>query len=86
MWMTTKWRSNAVMYITVPHNKVLFSILYFFNQPIRGSFWNCPHILNVLHTHFSVWNEIHGVSPILKQMNRELILFASESLYNEYFS
>jgi hypothetical protein len=25
---------NAVMYVTVPYNKVLFSILYFFNQPI----------------------------------------------------
>jgi len=24
------WRSNAVMYVTVPYNKVLFSILYFF--------------------------------------------------------
>jgi hypothetical protein len=23
------WRSNAVMYVTVPYNKVLFSILYF---------------------------------------------------------
>ena len=32
----TMWRSNAVMYVTVPYNKVLFSILCFFNQPIRG--------------------------------------------------
>ena len=34
--MATMWRSNAVMYVTVPYNKVLFSILYFFKQPIRG--------------------------------------------------
>jgi hypothetical protein len=27
MWMATMCRSNAVMYVTVPHNKVLFSIL-----------------------------------------------------------
>jgi len=24
------WRSNAVMYVTLPYNKILFSILYFF--------------------------------------------------------
>jgi hypothetical protein len=42
MWMATMWRSNAVMYVTVPYNEVLFSILYFFNQPIGGGFWNCP--------------------------------------------
>ena len=30
MWMATMWRSNAVMYVTVPYNKILFSILYFF--------------------------------------------------------
>ena len=24
--MATMWRSNAVMYVTVPYNKVLFSI------------------------------------------------------------
>jgi len=29
------------MYVTVPYNKVLFSILYFFNQPIGSWFWNC---------------------------------------------
>jgi hypothetical protein len=28
------WRSNAVMYVTAPYNKVLFSILYFFYLPI----------------------------------------------------
>jgi len=27
------WRSNAVMYVTVPYNKVLYSILYFFFKP-----------------------------------------------------
>jgi len=27
--MGTMWRSNAVMYVTVPYNKILFSILYF---------------------------------------------------------
>jgi len=36
MWMETMWRSNAVMYVTVLYNKVLFSILYFFNKPIGG--------------------------------------------------
>ena len=58
--MATMWRSNAAMYVTVPYNKVLFSILYFFNQPIRGWFWNCPHkwfhtnllMLNYDKTHF----------------------------------
>ena len=39
------WRSNADMYVTVPYNKVLFCILYSFNQPIGGCFWNIPHIL-----------------------------------------
>jgi len=39
------------MHMTVPYNKVLFSILYFFNQPIGGWFWNCPRIYthNTLH-------------------------------------
>jgi hypothetical protein len=32
------WRSNVVMYVTVPYNEVLFSILYFLNQPKGG--WN----------------------------------------------
>jgi hypothetical protein len=30
----TMWRSNAVMYVTVPYNKVLFCILYFFKKSI----------------------------------------------------
>jgi hypothetical protein len=30
MWMAAMWRNNAVMYVTVPYNKALFSILYFF--------------------------------------------------------
>jgi hypothetical protein len=30
--MATMWRSNAVMYVTVPHKKVLFSILIFFTS------------------------------------------------------
>jgi hypothetical protein len=38
------WRRNAVMYVTVPYNKDLFYILYFFNQPIGSCFWNCPRI------------------------------------------
>ena len=45
MWMASVWRSNAVIYVTVPYNKVLFSSLYFFNQPIGSWFWNCPRIL-----------------------------------------
>jgi thymidylate synthase len=28
--MATMWRSNADMYVTVPFNKVLFSVLYSF--------------------------------------------------------
>jgi len=32
------WRSNEVMYVTVPYNKNLFLILYFFNQPIGVDF------------------------------------------------
>jgi len=32
------------MYVTIPYNKVLFSVLYFYNQPIGGWFWNCPHM------------------------------------------
>jgi hypothetical protein len=39
--MATIWRSNAVMYITVRYNKVLFSVLYFFNRPIGGWSLNC---------------------------------------------
>jgi hypothetical protein len=32
--MAVMWRSNAVMYVTLPYNKVLFSLLYFlFRQP-----------------------------------------------------
>jgi hypothetical protein len=42
MWMATIWRSNAVMYVTVPYNNFFFSILYFFNQPIGSWFLNCP--------------------------------------------
>jgi len=30
MWMATMWRSNTVMCVTVPYNKILLSILYFF--------------------------------------------------------
>jgi len=33
------------MYVTVPYNKVFFSILYFFNQPTGSWFWNCPRII-----------------------------------------
>jgi len=29
MWMATVWRSNAVVCVTVPYHKILFSILYF---------------------------------------------------------
>jgi len=28
--MATMWRSNAVMYVPVPYNKIMFFILYFF--------------------------------------------------------
>lgn len=42
------WRSNVVMYVTVPYNKVSFSILYYFNQPIGGYFG----IANVLNCHY----------------------------------
>jgi hypothetical protein len=38
------WRSNAVMHVTVPYNKVLFYILHFFNKPIGGWIWKCPRI------------------------------------------
>jgi hypothetical protein len=37
------------MYVTVPYNKVLFSIVYFFNQPIGGWFWNCPRTVLLAH-------------------------------------
>jgi len=40
------WISNAVMYVTVPYNKVLFPILYSFNQPIGVLFWSCPRIFH----------------------------------------
>jgi len=33
-----------VMYVTVPYNEVLFSILYFFYLPIGGWFWNSLHM------------------------------------------
>jgi len=32
------WRSNADMYVTVPYNEVLFSILYFFTCPSEVDF------------------------------------------------
>ena len=32
------WRSNAVMYVTVPCNKVLFSILYFLTSQSEVDF------------------------------------------------
>jgi hypothetical protein len=45
------WRSSTIMYVTVPYNEVLFSILYFFNQPIGSWFWNCPRIMTVGSSH-----------------------------------
>jgi hypothetical protein len=32
------WRSNEVMYVTVPYNKVLFSILYFLTSQSEFDF------------------------------------------------
>ena len=32
------WRSNAFMYVTVPYNKVLFSILYFLTSQSEVDF------------------------------------------------
>ena len=29
MWMATVWRISAIMDVTVPYSKVLFSVLYF---------------------------------------------------------
>jgi hypothetical protein len=38
MWMATMWRNNAVMCVTVPYNKVLFSILYFLTSQSEFEF------------------------------------------------
>jgi len=42
-----RYRVPPVMYVTVPYNNVLFSILYFFNQPIGSWFWNYPRIIHI---------------------------------------
>jgi hypothetical protein len=36
--MAPMWRNNAVMYVTVPYNKVLFSILYFLTSQLEIDF------------------------------------------------
>jgi hypothetical protein len=36
--MATMWRSNAVIYVTVPYNEVLFSILYFLTSQSEVDF------------------------------------------------
>jgi len=49
MWMATIWRSNADMYVTVPYNKALFSVLYFFTSQLEvdfGILWKTPLSLN----------------------------------------
>jgi len=37
-WVAAMWRSNAVMYLTVPYNKILFSILYFLSSQSEFDF------------------------------------------------
>jgi len=36
--MAAMWSSNAIMYVTVPYNKVLFSILYFLTSQSEVDF------------------------------------------------
>jgi hypothetical protein len=42
------WRSNAVMYVTVPYNKVLSSILYCLTNQSEIDF-GIAHVDNVLY-------------------------------------
>jgi len=52
-------RRSAVVYVTVPYYKVLFSLLYFFNQPIGGWFWNFLRTLNEINWTFMFFLTIH---------------------------
>jgi hypothetical protein len=54
MWMATTsiWRSNAVMYVTVPYNKVLFSILYFLTSQSEVDF-GMAYVFPVFNPHIS---------------------------------
>jgi hypothetical protein len=58
MWMETVWTSNAVLYVTVPYNKVLFSILYFFYQLIGGWCWNSLHTLTWMVKYSIGWRRV----------------------------
>jgi hypothetical protein len=49
MWMATMWSNNAVMYVTVPYNKVLFSILYFLTGQSEVDF-GIAHTLSYICT------------------------------------
>jgi hypothetical protein len=65
------WRSNAVMYVTVPYNKVLFIILYFLTSQSEvdfeiahvqvkwGKFINCLHKNNFARKWHTVPNKIN---------------------------
>ena len=71
MWMTTMWRRNAFMYVTVPYNKVLFSIFYFFNHYATGFKWLqstfAYDIIFARHLNFSTWFTKNFIIPGTKK-------------------
>jgi hypothetical protein len=53
MWMVTMWRSNAVMYVIVPYNKGLFSVLYFLTSHSEVNF-GIAHVIMRIYFSFIV--------------------------------
>jgi hypothetical protein len=74
--MATTWRSNAVMYVAVPYNKVSFSHLYFLTSQSQVDF-------GIVHVHNEELNDLYSSPTTVRVMKLRRMKWAGHVVHME---